>query len=78
MRNSGRAFLIAGAIWFALSCAIMMVLTEVEAQTGSTPELPRAGNIEWAGLLLYFGMYFGSWIVMLIGGAMILMAKFGR
>jgi hypothetical protein len=52
-----------GTAWFTLSCVIFVVLITIEQLSGHTPALT-----EGVGLLLYFGVYFGSWLVMAVGG----------
>ena len=78
MRMVGWSILILGAGWFILSCVTGAVLWGMEALTGVSPSLPRAGNIEWAGALVYFGFYFGSWVLMIVGGAFLLAASLIR
>jgi hypothetical protein len=56
-----------GVAWFGLSCIGFALLIRIERTTGVTLDLPRVGSFEWGGLVLYFGLYFGSWAVFAVG-----------
>ncbi len=67
MRKLGTWILVLGVGWFVLSLVTLVALGVFENLTGNSVALPRAGNVEWVGVLLFFGVYFGSWVVVLIG-----------
>lgn len=69
MQRLGTWIFILGGGWFVLSLVTCFAIGLFEESSGTSVVLPRTGNVEWAGALLFFGVYFGSWLVMLIGSA---------
>lgn len=67
MRSIGIWITAFGVLWFALSWLAVFVQVAIEEFTGETPGLPRFDRIEWMRILIYFGVYLGSWLVMFVG-----------
>ena len=72
MRTVGIGIFAFGATWFVVACLVMCSMLAIETFTGDIVELPSAGHIEWAGLLVFLGMYLGSWVVMSFGAGLFL------
>ncbi len=77
MRRFGSILVAIGCGWFALSILTFVLFILIEEITGAPPRIPRIGGTEIVGVLLYFGVtfgiYLGSWIVMALGGSLILL-----
>ena len=62
VRNCGRWICFTGAIWFVASLAAFWILLGFE----------NAGFVFFidglAGAVMYFGMYFWSWLLIVVGG----------
>ena len=67
MYKTGLCLFAIGAAWFTLSVMVIVVMLISESVFGMSLTLPRIGHVDWGAVLVYFGLYFGSWVPMLIG-----------
>ena len=66
MRKLGWRIFLVGLGWFLLAILGFFILTAMEQSSGRTPAVDNL-----TGAFLFFGMYFGSWLLMCIGPILI-------